>query len=378
MKRTIWCLLAWGMLAVASVSADDYGLFEPFRTIHNPSQYGHHHKAHRGWFLTFEGLLWALEAPDVVTIGQANIRPDVWTGQGFRTERSNFDTSELEAEWFSLGNRMSVGHWSPDPKGRFTCDKGLMVEWYGFQGQNQDIVGSDVDVVFADPQMLLNGNATGVVGDVRFPVLFDNIYINNNLRTYGVEVDRMWRLRQRPSGAYWEIMAGARFFHLDDRFEFRGVGGFLDDSYVYTDAVNNIVGPQLGARWFKQHRRFRFSTEGRFIFGWNVQNINFKSDLGTNAVPFAVDGPANFEPVGASATEHTVEFCPVVDLRIALAFQLTKGFSLTAGWSGLFFDSTARASNLINWTLPAMGILDGQNTDHFMMQGLTLGFEFNR
>lgn len=377
MKRAIWCMLAWGMLAVAGASADDYGLFEPFRTIHDPSGYDHPRRAREGWFATFEGLLWAIQPPDVARIGQANIRPDVWTGLGFRTERSNFDTSELDAEFFSLGNRMSVGYWHPDPKGRWSCDKGIMVEWYGFQGQNQDIVGSDVDVVFADPQMLLNGNVLGQ-GSVRFPVLFDNVYINNNLRTYGVEVDYMWRLKQRPHGGYWELLAGARFFHLDDRFEFRGIGGFLDDSYVYTDAVNNIVGPQLGARWWKQHRRFRFSTEARFIFAYNFQAIDFKSDLGTNAVPFILNGPANFQPVGASSTRHEVEFCPIVDLRIALAFQVTKGFALNVGWSGLFFDATARASNNIDWTLPSMGILLDENTDNLLMQGLTLGFEFNR
>lgn len=404
MKRTMLCLLAWAALAVAAHSAVAQDLIEPFRTIH-PTTYGHYPRAHEGYYFKIEGLFWTIDSPDVARIGRDDIRPDVADGAFFRQERSTLDTSEFGADW-TEGTRIGFGH---------VCDrKGWTFEGFSLNAQNQRIDGSDVDVVFNDPQMLLDGfidvnndgNDDDVDGDgifgrsgqdtngngipdtpiafddaddlVRLPVRFDEMIVRNQAKTWGVEVMRLWRSKQRHYGGYWEFSGGVRYLQFRDAFSVRGLGGILDDSFWRMDSENNLVGPQLMARWFRKRGRWQFSTETRFGFMYNYQTMDLKGSIGTNLNPGPADSPLVFGPTGFTSTRHEVEFSPLVDLRFLLNYQLTKAVSINAGWNGVFVDAVSRASNQLDYTLPNMGVLLDENTDNLFMNGLTIGLEVNR
>lgn len=55
----------------------------------------------------------------------------------------------------------------------------------------------------------------------------------------------------------------------------------LSDAYWLTTAQNNLVGPQVGARWFRESNRLQLSAEGRFMAAYDLQNINQIAHLDT-------------------------------------------------------------------------------------------------
>ena len=60
--------------------------------------------------------------------------------------------------------------------------------------------------------------------------------------------------------------------------------------------------------------------------------------------------------------------------------QLTNLIAVKAGYTGIFVNNVVRAADMIDYTLPTMGItrnLDG-NLQSMYTQGLTLSIEFDR
>ena len=77
---------------------------------------------------------------------------------------------------------------------------------------------------------------------------------------------------------------------------------------------------------------------------------------------------------------HFIEFSPIVELRVEAHMQLTNIIAVKAGYTGIFVNNVVRAADMVDYTLPTMGItrnLDG-NLQPVYIQGLTLSIEFNR
>jgi hypothetical protein len=61
-----------------------------------------------------------------------------------------------------------------------------------------------------------------------------------------------------------------------------------------------------------------------------------------------------------------------------LAYQLFRSVQLHAGWTGIATDGIARSSNMINYTLPSMGINLEKNEQDLFIHGLNIGLTINR
>lgn len=59
-----------------------------------------------------------------------------------------------------------------------------------------------------------------------------------------------------------------------------------------------------------------------------------------------------------------------------MSYQVTKAFSLNAGYTGYFIGNIARASTNVIYSLPTMGL--GSDTEEAFANGVHFGFEFNR
>ena len=60
--------------------------------------------------------------------------------------------------------------------------------------------------------------------------------------------------------------------------------------------------------------------------------------------------------------------------------QLTNIIAVKAGYTGMFVNNVVRAADMVDYTVPSMGItrsLNG-NLQQVYAQGLTLSIEFNR
>jgi len=359
------------------------------------------------------------------------------TGNDFRIESNTLDTSGF-GDKFSAGNRIEFGRME-NRNGWLVSIYQQRDQTQAYIVPQADIVFND-PAFGANGETLLQGNVNNDGSTTppysppvfrNLPVVFQNVLVENALDTWGVEANYLHRFMTSQSGGTFELLLGARYFEFNDNFYVHtavnpnaltqpffdatngttvnvNVPSFLGGSYWDTSAENHVVGPQIGLRWFKKQGRWTFSTEGRFMAGLNCQNISQEVDMGPSLDP----GPKTvvtrtlvpqtgtqtgtpiyhyqsyyiYQPFQPTVMSHTTathveyerEWSPALELRVEGRYQITRAISFHAGWTGFWMDGIARASSMINYTVPAMGIdMDG-NRQGLFVNGLTLGFDVNR
>ena len=80
----------------------------------------------------------------------------------------------------------------------------------------------------------------------------------------------------------------------------------------------------------------------------------------------------------ATHLDYARELAPLVELRVEGRYQITRAISFHAGWTGCGWTASRRASSVIDYTVPAMGIDMAGNRQNLFVNGLTLGFDVNR
>ena len=363
------------------------------------------------------------------------------SGTDFRIERNTLDTSAFQND-FSPGTRIEFGR-IEDQNGWFMSIYQLRNQDQTLLAAGGDVVFDDPSFG-TNGERLLQGNVNNdatttppyspaVFRDL--PVWFKNVLIENTVSTWGVEANYLHRFMTSHAGGTLEMFVGARYFEFDDGFLVKtsvdpnslnqpafignvttgtattinaGVPSFLGGSSWDTTAQNHVVGPQIGLRWFKTQGRWTFSTEGRFMAGLNCQNIEQFVDMGPNLSPGpktvvtvnplpAPNGPIYtynyvYQPFQPKTMSHTTatnvdyarEFSPVVELRLEGRYAVTRAISLHAGWTGMYMDGMARASNMVEYQFPSdthptmMGINMDNNRQGVFINGVTFGVDINR
>jgi len=403
--------LSMGMSALAQ-NLETMELFAPA----DLSPYGSGIQPREGYFFAFDWLNWYISKPDVAVIGNdtpgERSREVYNVGGGSWTQTNSHDTGPFDSA-ITSGTRIEFGR---------VCDRnGWMMSIYNLGDQTQRFVASDVHVVFADDDdwgVPSGGRLQGPVvqidpGDptatppipatngpsVDLPVIFDEMTVVNRVEHWNVELMCLHRSRPFHYGGYFEFFAGVRYFEFDEDFgvDARRVDDptatttpdnsrvILANSLWDTMAENHIIGPQAGVRWFKQSSRWMLSTEARFLAGYNLQNLSQTGILASeiNPVPSTrvLGEPALMLATPFEHVDHEEEFSPVVELRAELRYQLTRAVSFRAGWTGIWMDGVARASNLVDYSLyeqGVMGILAANNDQDVFIHGLTIGVDVNR
>ncbi len=191
-------------------------------------------------------------------------------------------------------------------------------------------------------------NLDGVVTD-------DDLFLIplNNASSGGVEVMKTWRAERRHYGSIIEPMIGVRWFYVhDDGLEYFDTSPYflsLPNNFDFDsdNTSNDLVGPQVGVRWFKQNERWIVSAEGRFLAAANFRDT-FNGNL------------------------QDTEFVPLAEVRFEATYEVFHAAALRVGYTGIFAcDGIARSSYET--------LLNPQLTDEdFTIHALTFGFVFNR
>jgi len=393
------------------------------------SPYGSGIQPNEGYFFRFDGLHWTISKPTATTIGFEGLTRLVFYGpysgdptnppsgpepgvlqQDSFIQTNTLDTGELRST-FTDGNRIEFG--------RVYNRHGWIFGVYKLNDQTQRIVASDVDMVFFDPPFGPQGAQflQGVVGQIPdpqdpdatidivrdLPLKFDDVMVRNRVEHWSTELMCIHRTRPFHRGGRVEFFAGFRYMEFDDTFDVdaRGtpvddaaadpeqqVPSILADSVWSTEADNHIVGPQLAARYFKICSRFMINLEGRFMAGYNFQSLRQRGTLGTELDP--PGGPTGdddddglFEPrlMGPTSFNHAAhfeEFSPVVEVRAEVRYKLTRAVDVGAGWTGIWIDNVARASNVINYEVPDMGLRTLYNRQNAFAHGVSFTITVNR
>jgi len=363
-----------------------------------PSHYGGGVRANQGFFFVYDGLYWAMSPPQRATFGIdtaifGNNQRNVWWGdpndRGTSTQGSTLDTSFLQTG-FMMGQRIEFGQMWEHAGWLFSY---FQVHWLG-----QVHGARGVQAYFGDEEWgaahltHLEGNS-GITGPVNLGVWFQDVSLVDAYRPWGTEFNFLVRTHPRERGGMWEWFFGARYLEFDEQFDVlasgpdpstTGVNSILTRTQIHTFAKNHLFGPQLGLRWFITNDRWQFSATGKFLAGWNSQNVFEDGVLATDLVdsfPRSNNSPYALQMTNFSYVAHMSEFSPVVELRLEGQFQLTKNIYFHAGWNGMYIGNLARPPRMIDYTLrktSVMGILTGNNNDLAFFDGFSIGIEINR
>lgn len=267
-----------------------------------------------------------------------------------------------------------------------------------YGGMNEDDIDDDPEITFFRLTDDLNGNfifgstviidpITGQIsvltdyGDLHtFNIAFDQVQVRTRTKVSGVEA--MWtheltnrHYQAKHQNNHFELSAGARFLELDDRFNFIANGGILGLTTSDTRFQNNIVGPQVRAKWVNQRQRWRLTGQSSFLFGYNTQNWDQENGIGFELVPGATNRLLYAQPTYSKHGLSFGQFSPVGELRLEAAYYVTQAFALKAGYTGMYVGNIKRAATSVRYYLPDMGYRNSGNQE-LISNGVDLGIEF--
>jgi hypothetical protein len=254
---------------------------------------------------------------------------------------------------------------------------------------------------------LLQGYIDTVGGNIRdLPVVFDTLEIKNSASAYRVDVDYIHRTEPTEHCGTFEWYFGVGYMNFDEYFNVTAPnvpaptnpptaasptpGGILNDSYWYTHAVNNIVGPEMKLRWFRTYDHWTWDAQGGFMVGYNRQNITqnglFAEEANdpTSAYFHGNIGQGLYlTPTSFQNSAFLSEFSPVADLNANVSYAVTRSVSIRLGYSFLWTANIARPVDMVNYqigTAPGqkMGIIAANNKQDVFIQGWNIGVEMNR
>jgi len=159
----------------------------------------------------------------------------------------------------------------------------------------------------------------------------------------------------------------------------QGQGSPLQTGEWETSAFNNMVGPEFAILLESGRGRWTFSSELKFVAGFNWQNTlyrgsNFPDSIGADYVrstfnPSVTTTQGGLDPNGqptvqqltppplflqiygvgqSNATndvEHNFVFTPIGEWRFGTQFKVSQAITLRAGYTGMVMGSIARASS---------------------------------
>ena len=233
------------------------------------------------------------------------------------------------------------------------------------------------DGVVDDDEVIGNGIDYGDLHT--FNVAFERFEVRNFTETDGIELMKTHELDNRHlpvnrQGEFIELAYGVRFFRLNDEFTFDGDGGILGRTYALTRADNQIVGPQIRGRWSRQKGRWNLGVDGRFMFGYNIQDQTQNGAIGEDLQPGAVNALLFAQPHAVDYGRQQQNFSPLAELRVDTSYQITGAIAAKLGYTGMFVDNVTRASETVNWYIPDLGLRRGGEQDVFI-NGVDFGFE---
>ncbi|HEX7449251.1 MAG TPA: BBP7 family outer membrane beta-barrel protein [Pirellulales bacterium] len=268
---------------------------------------------------------------------------------------------------------------------------------------------------------------------IQLPIEFSEIRTKYASRAWSIEVMRTWGLSKsrRADHGIWDFMAGVRYLRFRDSLfvdaegysqsatlnantgfvtvtgQAKQIQGILADTQFNQTADNNLVGPQIALRWQKQRGRLAMSVSGRFAPMANFQNARQTGDIAdrsnsaslnsvfvrqpidnnlvlagktvaTGALPILQYDTPFLHSTSVNHTRHSTQFSPLGELRIDAKYQIFRNVYATVGWTGIVMGGIARSPNMINYSLPAMGILNTGNRQVLFLEGINFGITVNR
>jgi len=223
-------------------------------------------------------------------------------------------------------------------------------------------------------------------------LIFDTSYaVDYETSLFGTEFNYIWDDKRPKNGFHFKHMLGFRYMKLDEHMRQTGVDSdvttddnnneviYFRTATIDTDTINQMYGPQIGARLELVDNRFILGAQPAFTLAFN----HIDAKLNTNAL-FTGDNPLT---TADESTDPTAEkfsqdkLSPVLSLAMYTKIKLQENFYLYASWDVLYMDAIVRPGEAVVYDddgdiTPDL-YLDPIETSA-LIQGLSVGaiFEF--
>lgn len=251
---------------------------------------------------------------------------------------------------------------------------------------NRYVEGSPADEPI-DPPQDNNNRITGA----RDYFLFDSLNVG---KFSNFEVNKTFRWQADANGRVVEPFIGFRYARFVDFFKGDEYNRYDEDGVPVplipdpndpnspapddaefeelisdrTAFTNNMVGGQLGARWYNKRGRWLISTELKLFIMGNFQNYHQNRQTVTTQVEVGTENEVDTERVERLDTyAYETEFVVGGELRVEAAYELTRDFSLRFGFEFLDFGRGIGRGNFIS-----------ANDEDLQAFGFTFGATLNR
>jgi hypothetical protein len=434
MKRLTACLLTAGLVVAFATRAradwepTDFQLMfddaRPF-SLYDASNYDRKPHAPEGFFVEYEHVVMLLQPGPVTTLGNTQVTPRFVFDGIFPTREYNNATTSAFETLDHKGDRTKVGYMYGN------C--GWEIGGFKLHEHDQDIVFSDVHMIWADPLALLprqfaDTNGDGIDDDldgdsnfgrdgidldgdnipdqagngaetvdfddaVNSPVILDILRVRTETGLWGLDANRIYRFDRLHYGGWLECLIGFHYYNFTEKFFIEHESEFesnpdasslaawrapLSEIKVDTDADNNIFCGQVGFRWWKKVHRFTCALDTKVGVGFNWQSIHQRYSLASDQMGRGSGLLISYTGSGGNNDFHSTELAGFVDAKYTVAYQLTSNFSVRVGATALYIDGLARPTDMVSYTLPNVGILGDNNREHLVAWGYLFGFDFNR
>lgn len=372
---------------------------DSFRSIANPVPY-------RGrMFLRGEYLGWEMDAmktPALVTTSPAGTPQNLAAFIGGANTRTLFG-GEINDD-FRSGVRVQGG-WYVDPT-RYWAIGGDYYQLFG-EG-NTFSTNTAGNAIIGRPFFdIIQGRETAQL--VSFPAIVSgdvSIDTDTQLRSFGLHIqadalNEPGSIHQTASDCAREPrlnwLLGFRYVSLDDDIRFNENLTSLVNTAQGTinvnesfETENDFMGVEIGAIREIPMGRFWFETVTKVALGRNTQKvrINGSTRLVEAGVPETFTGGLLAQRSNIGIYEND-DFAVVPELGATIGFHVTPRFSLTAGYTFVYFSNVVRAGNQIDTDVnpglipieddPLNGPLRPRfiiRQSDFFAQGITVGGDF--
>lgn len=183
------------------------------------------------------------------------------------------------------------------------------------------------------------------------------------------ELNRTFR-QSSKRGTALEPYLGLRYFAVsDETFDDSLLGGL--NNRFRQKATNSSIGFQAGARHSRRAGKWRFTTDGAVVTGYNQQRYTVLES----------GGPA-FTTL--STADEDQAFVPAIDLEFDIAYNVTRDITLKTGvqlnylWDGIQRANTETPINNPNSFNGTGGVATIGEDSRFIAAGFVFGFEWRR
>ncbi len=191
----------------------------------------------------------------------------------------------------------------------------------------------------------------------------DRLTVSNRASLNNVEAN-LWR---RVGGGPFCLMAGFRYFDLDERFVIRGADSDTGASRYRIGAQNDLFGGQLGGRYrrcFGPGSLFGFEAVGKAgVFG---------NAAGTSQVVTDFDNTFSLRNVSESAGQAAF----VGDIGLTGLLRVTDSLQVRIGYTMIWVEGIARAANQLDFTDDSASGRFIHFGEGAFLQGINVGLEY--